>query len=101
MALKALDLWALASVLVVARRSLPLVVQVLLRQVRPGLLAAAFQGAMALRSFARRHSHRLLVRVALSQMGNRMHLPKLRLLLSLCCVFRMTFERTRKICLAH
>ena len=100
MALKALDLWAHASVLV-ARRSLPLLVQLLLRRVRPCLLAATLQNAKALRPFARRHSHRLLVRVALSQMGNRMHLPNFRLLLSLCCIFSWTFERAWKIGLAH
>lgn len=51
MTFEALDLWAHASVLV-ARRSLPLVVQLLLRHVRPGLLATALQSAKALWSFA-------------------------------------------------
>lgn len=51
MTVEALDLWAHAPVLV-AGRSLPLVVQLLLRHVRPGLLAAAFQSAKALWPFA-------------------------------------------------
>ena len=51
MAVEALDLWAHAPVLV-AGRSLPLVVQLLLGHVRPGLLTAAFKSTKALRSLA-------------------------------------------------
>ena len=81
-AVKTLNLGTHTSVLV-AGRSLPLRLHLLVSGVGPGLFAATLQGAKTLGPFTRRDSHRLLVRISLSQLGDRMSWTNLRLLLSL------------------